>query len=284
MPEPTGTLINIGELAKPATVLIEKISDAIGVMFAPTQVRRMAKAEVDAALIKAAGDVQLTELQLRAFHRLQHEEERRQKNIEDITRLALPEVRGDAKPEQLEADWVVHFFDRARLISDPEMQTLWARLLAGEANNPGAFSRRTVDLVSTLDKDDARLFTLLCGFAWVLDGPVPLVFEPESDVYLAAGLNFDVLTHLDSIGVLRFDYLSGFIKKALPKVIELDYFGRGVRLELEADSDNRLEVGRVLLTWVGRQLAPISGATPKDQFFDFVCDHWEKGGLAVTKL
>lgn len=30
------------------------------------------------------------------------------------------------------------------------MQTLWARILAGEANAPGKFSKRTVNLVGSL--------------------------------------------------------------------------------------------------------------------------------------
>jgi hypothetical protein len=38
------SLINLGDLAKPASVLIEKISDAIGGGFKPWQTRRVAKA------------------------------------------------------------------------------------------------------------------------------------------------------------------------------------------------------------------------------------------------
>ena len=38
-------LINIDELSKPATVLIEKISDAVGGIFEPSQIVRVAKAE-----------------------------------------------------------------------------------------------------------------------------------------------------------------------------------------------------------------------------------------------
>ncbi len=40
----TTALSNIGELSKPATVLIEKVSDAIGGIFRPWQIRRVALA------------------------------------------------------------------------------------------------------------------------------------------------------------------------------------------------------------------------------------------------
>jgi hypothetical protein len=42
------SLINLSELSKPATVLIEKISDALGGVFKPFQIVRVAKAEAEA--------------------------------------------------------------------------------------------------------------------------------------------------------------------------------------------------------------------------------------------
>jgi hypothetical protein len=38
-----------------------------------------------------------------------------------------------------------------------EMQNLWAQVLAGEANSPGTYSKRTVNFLSSLDKKDAAL-------------------------------------------------------------------------------------------------------------------------------
>ena len=47
----SNSIINLGGLSKPATVLIEKISDAVGGVFKPYQIKRIAKAE--ASLIEA---------------------------------------------------------------------------------------------------------------------------------------------------------------------------------------------------------------------------------------
>jgi hypothetical protein len=49
-----GSLINLGELSKPATVLIEKIAEATGGIFRPFQIRRIAQAEADAEIIKVS--------------------------------------------------------------------------------------------------------------------------------------------------------------------------------------------------------------------------------------
>jgi hypothetical protein len=42
------SLVNLGDLTKPATVLVEKISDAICGAFLPYQIKRVAKAEAEA--------------------------------------------------------------------------------------------------------------------------------------------------------------------------------------------------------------------------------------------
>lgn len=260
------------------TILIERISDAVGAVFEPFQIKRVAKAEAEAAIIKAAGEIEVSDLQRRAVRRLVHQEARRQRNIEQVTSLALPDVASDASPERIESDWLDHFFDRSRRVSDPEMQTIWGRLLAGEANKPGAFSRRTIELVSTLDKNDVRLFTSLCGFAWSIGNIAPLIYDTQADIYNKAGIRFDSLTHLDSIGLLRVEALSGFSRQRLPKTLTVLYYGRPVHIEYPGDSDNKLDIGCVVLTAAGQELAPIAGSQPVDGFVDYVLGHWERKG------
>lgn len=46
-------LVSLGDLSKPAVVLIEKISDAIGGLFRPYQIRHVAEAEAAAEKTKA---------------------------------------------------------------------------------------------------------------------------------------------------------------------------------------------------------------------------------------
>jgi hypothetical protein len=75
---------------------------------------------------------------------------------------------------------LTYFFERSRLVSDSEMQSLWGKLLAGEANSPGSFARRTVDSVSSLEKTDAQLFTNLCTLGWMIGPLTPLVYELDA--------------------------------------------------------------------------------------------------------
>jgi c-di-GMP-binding flagellar brake protein YcgR len=73
--EPSNSIINLGDLSKPVNTLIEKISDAIGGIFKPHQIRRIAEAEAEADKIMAVSQIEITELQNRALQRFFFEEE-----------------------------------------------------------------------------------------------------------------------------------------------------------------------------------------------------------------
>ena len=272
----TNSLIDLGNLSKPADTLIKRVSDAVGGLFAPYQVKRMAKAEAEAAMIKAQSETEITDLHRRAVHRWIEEEAQRQKNMEDITAKALPQLDEKATPDSVEDDWLVNFFDKSRIVSDNEMQELWSRVLVGEANTPGTYSKRTVNFLSDLDKADAELFAKLCGFGWVIGHVVPLVFDFQAEIYNKHGINFNSLSHLESIGLAQFDSVASLVQRNLPKKFAVHYYAKPLKLEMPKDTDNELGIGRVLLTKIGQELAPICGSESVEGFRDYVMDKWKQ--------
>ena len=271
----TNSLINLGNLSKPADTLVKKVSNAVGGLFAPYQVRRMAKAEAEAEVIKVQSEIEVTDLHRQAVHRWIEEEAQRQKNMEEITAKALPLLNETATPDSVENDWLVNFFDKSRIVSDNEMQALWSRVLAGEANNPGTYSKRTVNFLSDLDKADAMLFAKLCGFGWMFGYVVPLVFDYENEIYNKHGVNFSSLNHLESIGLIRFNSITGFVRRELPRKFIVHYYSNPLTLEMPKDAGNELQIGKVLLTKIGQELAPICGSNPVEGFRDYMMAQWE---------
>lgn len=264
--------LKLGDLTKPATVLIEKISEAVGGVFKPYQIVRIAKAEAEVGKIQAEAQIQVTDLQRRAMHRFLEEEARKQSNIEAITQGAIPLLEDHSSPEGVAGDWITNFFDKSRIVSDMEMQSLWSRVLAGEANAPGTFAKRTVNLLGDLDKGDAELFVRLCGFGWQIGNIVPLVFDVHANIYNDQGINFNSLSHLESLGLVQFNSLAGFSRLGIPKSATLFFYGTPVTLSFPAETDNKLEIGKVLLTRAGQQLAPMCGSKPVEGFYEYVYD------------
>lgn len=276
-------IINLGDISKPATVLIEKISDAVGGYFKPYQIKRVAKAEAEAEIVRAQAQIEITNLQRRALTRFIAEEAKKQENIETITQKAIPQLEDSSKPEEMENDWIANFFDKCRIVSDEEMQMLWSRVLSGEANAPGSFSKRTVNFLGSLDKNDANLFTALCGFNWLLvDIVTPLVYDSGASIYNEASITFESLTHLDDIGLVSFGSLTGFRRFGFPKRIQTHYYGQPIIVEFKKEKDNEIKAGKVLLTKTGEQLARVCGSKPVEGFMDYVLDNWMKQGLVLA--
>lgn len=269
------SLVNLGKLSKPADTLIKKVSAAVGGLFEPWQIERVAKAQAKADLIRAESQVQITDLHRRAMHRFVEEEAQRQLNMEGITEKALPQLEEGADPNAMEDDWVTNFFDKSRIVSDDEMQGLWARVLAGEANRPGTYSKRTVNFLGDLDKRDAELFQNLCRFGWIVGQFTPLIFDAEATIYNDLGLNFSTLTHLDNIGLIQFSNVAGFIKKGFRKRATVVYCSKSLQLTFEKDDGNQLEIGTVLLSQVGRELVSICQVPGVEGFVDYVKEKWK---------
>lgn len=267
-------IAKLGDLTKPATALIEKISEAVGGVFKPYQIVRVAKAEAEANRIQAESQIQVTDLHRRAMHRFLEEEAKKQSNIESITQNALPLLEEKSAPQNVADDWITNFFDKSRIVSDGEMQGLWSRVLAGEANEPGAFAKRTVNLLADLDKEDATLFTRLCGFGWMISNVCPLVFDVQAIIYNDHDITFHSLSHLESLGLIQFENLAGFRRLRLPKIATVFYYGQPVTLTFPKDSDNELDLGKVLLTRAGQQLAPVCAPTAVDGYFQYVKEKW----------
>lgn len=287
--EPSSPILNLGDLTKPAVVLIEKISDAVGCLYEPTKTKRIAVAEAEAAMIKAESDIQITDLERRAARRWLKEEAIHQRNMEAQTAKAIPLLNDDANPDAMEDDWIANFFAKSRVVSDSEVQELWARLLAGEANSPGSFSRRTVNLLSDLDKDDAETFAKLCCYAWSIITEnekeyVPLVFDDNAALYKNRGIDFIALNNLESIGLIKYDktaqlyFFSDYVppeSSSLQRYIAR-YFGKQILLDLPLHVDNGIRIGHTFFTKTGGELASIIRGKPVDGFYEYVKEEWKQ--------
>lgn len=276
-----------GGWGKAATALVEKIESAFRVLYEPRRTVKQAKADVEAERIRVLGSVE-TERQFRAATRFIAEEDRKQANIESITQTAIPLLEHDGdRVQDMEDDWIAYFFEKCRIVSDEQMQSLWAKLLAGEANEPGSYSRKTLDIVASMDEKDANLFTQLCGYTWTPPGDViPIVFAASEEFYTSRGFTSDVLRKMDFLGLISFAELMDYIKKYTfrPEVelASIGYFGREVHWNF--GDQQTLTVGKVLLTPSGQELAPISGSSAVEGFFEYAIEQWNRAGCDIKPV
>src|SRR5215469_1686327 len=98
--------LDLSALSAPAVKLIETVSAAVGRIYEPTHIRRLASAEADAAITRAETDIKVQELASRASERLYRREVRRQKNIESIIESSMKYLPSTVSEEKVDEDWV----------------------------------------------------------------------------------------------------------------------------------------------------------------------------------
>jgi hypothetical protein len=267
---------NLGPAAK---ALVEKIAAGIGVAYAPINTIVQAWASVKADQIKASGEIEVESVRRRAAERFLAEETRKQQNLEAIYGKTVLLLEPTTEPEtiaRIDEDWISFHSEKARLVSDIEMQSLWAQLLAREAESPGSFSRRTLEFLATLEKSEAQDFTNLCRYAVEVGGKkFPLVLHEGDDLQLA-GDRTAAVDHLGSIGLLRGDDVSVVGVFTKEKQLTVTYFGENRLVDVSGIrpvgktphyAETFVPMGRLEFTKIGLELSRISGAEPLTDFW-----------------
>jgi uncharacterized repeat protein (TIGR03899 family) len=133
---------------------------------------------------------QLTEpstLSERTQDRITYQEEKKQLNLEKIIGAAAEELKNEepVSNQPVDEDWTTRFFKYAEDVSNEEMQTLWAKILAGEVKNPKTYSLRTLEVLRNLSKDEAELLVKASEFCIkrvrLGDKIENLIYVPQSE-------------------------------------------------------------------------------------------------------
>lgn len=277
------SLIDLKALSEPACKLIDAVKDAVGVLYEPTRLRRKARAEVDAAVIKLEGGAELEEAALRAAERIKKRELRRQINIESVVSEALDLLPDKVTDEALDEDWIAQFFNHCQDVSGKELQSLWSKLLAGEVAAPGSYSLRTLNLVKMLNKSDAELFTRLCCFAWAENEGGSLKYHlwtNGTDLLLEEkGLLFEDFLKLQHLGLI---YPSSKItSKGSP--FTLSYYGQVNKFIYLDSTDPVPTLDTFALTDVGQELSLICGSNADEEYLDVLRDSLDKEKSVIMK-
>lgn len=173
---------NLFGLEKPTTKLIEMISGAIGTVYEPRKIKKLADAEayriktltnaakeanfngeiefLDGKIKINCNDISNQEIKsliVNEVKRLFNENE----NIKRIADFAYNELENDKNEinEEIDEDWKNNFFDKGRKIYTEDLQFIFGKILAGEIKQPGTYSKRLLGILSNLSQKEATIFT-----------------------------------------------------------------------------------------------------------------------------
>jgi hypothetical protein len=174
------SLVDLGKLNPSIIKLISATEKAIGGIFKPMQIRRVAKAKADALLIVAEADVKKQEIAYRASQRIVFLEVKRQENVENIIKEAIKVIPHNTSEEPVDPDWIAFFFDECKDVGNDEVQKIWGNLLAGEFVTPGSFSRKAISILKTMSSIDSKRFENLCSMIFIIENELGIIASLDS--------------------------------------------------------------------------------------------------------
>jgi hypothetical protein len=290
---PSGSGLSIaGDFGPAATMLVERVSELLGYRYVEAaRMRRIAQAESDAEIIRAETAAKTAEIEHRAAARLAAEAIREQENIESIVKKAVEKIEEDKnkaveQTRDIDEDWLCNFISKSKMYSNKEMQELWSVILSKEVSHSGSFSRKTVNIVSEMDKHDAEQFTNLCKFHFGGGIGHPIIFNYNDDFYQRLGIRFQSLLHLRDIGLINIheglgSYACEFNEEGLVEGYEIIKYGNAI---LRVKPDVTLNIGQVIFTRSGQEMARICTPARDISILEHTLRTWPDVEIVDSKI
>ena len=222
-----GTTEMVQALASPAVKLIEAVSGAIGKVYEPKHIRKMADAkayelQVISDTVRNNSDVPIVydstgvsidtsdfeQILKRASSRLAYQEITKQQNIEAVVDNAYEELENveNVSSEPVSRDWMFRFFNSVENISDKDMQTIWGHILAGEIKQPDTYSFRTLEKLKNMTQKEAKNFQMVSSLALQTGGRKFIL--SEDSILNKHGVYFSHILELEECGLMMTQSLS----------------------------------------------------------------------------
>ncbi|MEN5231519.1 DUF2806 domain-containing protein [Sphingobacterium faecium] len=192
---------------KPIEKLIETVSQGIGILYEPTRIKKLANADAyryeKMEEAKAKGLILMAdtenELLIRAKQRLTLQEIDRQINIDNIVQKSVDALEDSVSETPVDPDWRSKFFNKAQDISSDELQEVWAKILANEITSPGNVSLRSLEVLSSLSKAEALIFSKVAKLSFSYGSIYKLYSSQDIKEF---NLTFNDILELSACGLM----------------------------------------------------------------------------------
>lgn len=178
---------DLAGLSEPICRVIDCLAKGISSVASPFVYKRMerAKIQIESERYDQSAIVLLKEAMAQDFIAVARTTRDQQEiaNITSIYGKAIQELQAvkdlQLPDKQVTAEWAAHFYDSAKYCGDEDVQALWAKVLAGEIQEPGKFYKRTINNLRLVEKHEAEWFCNLCQY--IMEGAYFPLFVLENE-------------------------------------------------------------------------------------------------------
>ena len=223
-----------------------------------------------------------------------YKELKNQLAIADIAMKNAKEGTDFSKNSQVDDEWLARFMDSAKFVSDEKVQLVWGKLLASEFEDPNSTPPSLFRILAEITPPYAQIFANLCCLTTTFeytykDGSIQkeaFVLFPSSDTYYTAKLRiyYETLIELQTLGLLQYaaagDFFTHYDTNNKPKT-KLIY---GMHSAIIINhTDDRLPIGKVLLTKAGLSLSKFVEHTDIQEYFDDIIQYFMSKNIQVDE-
>ncbi len=203
-------------------------------------------------------------------------------NQNDILKIAVSSMKGTAKPEEVEDDWLNQFMDKVKVVSDKDFQLIWGKILAEECNEPNSIPKALLHILEQMDKKDAIFFSTVCSVSVYVEEETkiysPIIVESYMEkFYSKIGINYDSLVDLQALGLLEMNMGLGdntYITTYEKNPIVIKYCGKEYEFP---EGMNSFHMGNVIFTKAGQALCRAISVEERKEFWENYCiPIWEE--------
>ena len=211
--------------------LTEIVSKGIGVLYEPYHLKRLSKERAEQ--IKLSSDVasgygeiktlEYSGVDMKLVYQKQFEnnsevslelleasqarvikrEARRQFNIESTIEMAANEFSDSetVADEKLNQEWIDRYFNSIEDVTDKDLQSVWAKILADEIKSPNSFSLRTLEILRNMTTKEAELFAKIAK-ASIFMGNARILIN-NTEFLNSYDIKYSDILLLEEIGLLN---------------------------------------------------------------------------------
>ena len=272
------------------------------------EAQAQARQSIDTTIESGRGVVEITREDI--TQSIEFQGRKRLANTRSVVEDAAYEL-GDKEVSNHEPDpdWTARFFNDIQDVSSEEMQSLWAKVLAGEVEKPGITSIQTLSILKNLDQATAILFGKLCSICISLrpdgnqfiDARVPsLGGDAGNNALREYGLDFGNLNVLNEHGLVISDYNSWsdymmcagvFSSGRNPVKIRIPFSFQGRNWVLLPTTERairaigqELRIHGVGLTRSGQELSRIVDLAPMNEYTQALTKFFKEKNLQMIEV
>lgn len=190
-----------------------------------------------------------------------------------LSNVGMQSTEGMKKPDE---DWLNRLYGIVEDISDENMQTLWAHILAGEVKKPGSYSYRTLEVLRNIAPDEAKRFVECTKY---------LCFKDKMLCTDDYGLNLQDQLMLTDAGLISAENLTNTVTVPAGGKITFGLSKNHVMVvQNDLNEEKIINYGIKQLTKVGLEVLNLISEGDYLETADYIAQKLKEKGLSSIKL